>query len=252
MIQKRWVHFIGDSVVICYISFDVYRNWYIVTNLQFDEIIPDEMDTDRGGFYINSGQLQYKRLSNFEREGETNERTPNPRKVIFEVGRCESVKLIIIQLTCLLQRILSTSSSEDNEESDKKSAPSENGHRVKKMKLNKNKTKQPSNKLKKADPDQVQANIEPTKAVEPAITVEATRTSEPAKCVVEPVGSDAPKDVAPKEYKTTTVKDMLRAQRDRQQNIAEANALKSSSHRIVSSTEDSESDDSSEDSSSGK
>lgn len=48
---------------------------------QFDEIIPDEMDTDRGGFYINSGQLQYKRLANFEREGETNERTPKPRKV---------------------------------------------------------------------------------------------------------------------------------------------------------------------------
>lgn len=49
--------------------------------LQYDEIIPDEMDTDRGGFYINSGQLQYKRLSNLERDGETKERTPNPRKV---------------------------------------------------------------------------------------------------------------------------------------------------------------------------
>lgn len=52
-----------------------------LNRLQFDEVVPDEMDTDRGGFYINSGQLQYKRLSNFERDGETNERTPNPRKV---------------------------------------------------------------------------------------------------------------------------------------------------------------------------
>lgn len=42
--------------------------------------MPDEMDTDRGGFYINCGALAFKKKSNFERP-EDALRMPKPKKV---------------------------------------------------------------------------------------------------------------------------------------------------------------------------
>lgn len=153
---------------------------------------------------------------------------------------------------------MSTSSSEGNDESHKKAGTLENGHRVKKMKLNKSKTKLAGDKAKKVERNEnivepirigelVKAN-ESAKAAEPVI-VEPTKAAEPP-AAVDPVKVDAAKDLNKKEFKTTTVKDMLRAQRDRQQHVVETHSQKGSSHGIASSSSDS--DDSSEDSSSGK
>lgn len=42
--------------------------------------MPDNMDTDRGGFYINAGALAFKNVPNFERP-EDAMRMPKAKKV---------------------------------------------------------------------------------------------------------------------------------------------------------------------------
>lgn len=42
------------------------------------------MEPDHGGFYINSGPLQFKRLANFERPEDAH-RMPKPRKVTYQI-----------------------------------------------------------------------------------------------------------------------------------------------------------------------
>lgn len=130
---------------------------------------------------------------------------------------------------------MSTSSSEANDESDKKSAKLENGHRVKKLKLGKTKSKIPGNKLKRLDrkdAEPIETNEPSAKEAEaPSKTVEVVmKASEPCKDI-DSLKDDAKESVR-KEYKTTTVKDMLRERRDRQQ--LEVDSHKTSSQRLLS------------------
>lgn len=163
------------------------------------------METHHGGFYINCGPLQFKKLENFERP-EDALRMPKPRKVCSVQLKFNRFTLIPLFLL-YQQRIVSTDSSDSNGSVDDAKSKTntelpKNGQPEKKVKMINNKEK----------------NVIATKPKTKPTEDGATKKDATA-------------------IKTTTVKEMLRIQRDK--TIA-ANGLKTSG-QATTTTEDSSS-----------
>lgn len=204
-------------------------------------MIPDEVETIQGGFYINCGALEFKNLRPESYTTKTDEiiKMPNrPKKRVISSSSEESSS----------SEDADEDDEEDSEDDDDEESGEESSVETSKSKssssTNDKKSKSTSNPAKKKAIATENGSV-PKKSKDKNLTsgISCSASSSPKTPAEERV-SDVERNIK-KVEKTTTVKDMLKAQRD---NFLKSQTSSSNGEtKGKSSAEDEEDDDSSSD-----